>query len=316
MSKFYLGVDGGQSSTVALICNEQGRIVGHGRGGPCNHVSGPEGREKFFQAVGGCLHSAGLEACFDPRSSEFASACLGFSGGAEDKVGYTKELIKSARYHVTHDAEIALTGATGGEPGIITIAGTGSIAFGRNADGKLARAGGWGYIFGDEGGAFDIARQAVRAALYMEEGWGTETILLERLLQATKSATASQLLHQFYAEFDRVAIARLAPLVTAAAQEGDPSALQIVEYAAHHLANLAIGVYRMLFHRGQLPAVSFIGGVFESKFVLSGFKREIKSEMGVEAAAPMYPPAAGALLQALRMDGNFSRLSNLPDIKQ
>jgi N-acetylglucosamine kinase-like BadF-type ATPase len=316
MSKFYLGVDGGQSSTVALICNEQGRIVGHGRGGPCNHVSGPEGREKFFQAVGGCLHLAGLEACFDPRIQEFAAACLGFSGGAEDKVGYTKELIKSGRYHITHDAEIALTGATGGEPGIITIAGTGSIAFGRNADGKMARAGGWGYIFGDEGGAFDIARQAVRAALYMEEGWGTETILLERLLHATKSATASQLLHQFYAEFDRVAIARLAPLVTAAAQEGDPSALQILEYAAHDLANLAIGANRMLFHRGQLPAVSFIGGVFESSFVLTSFKREIRSDLGVEPVAPLYPPAAGALLQALRLDGNSSRLSNLPDIKQ
>ncbi len=75
-----------------------------------------------------------------PASTEhnvrFASACLGFSGGAEDKEAYARELIRSSKYKITHDAEIALSGATAGEPGIIIIAGTGSMAFGRNAAGQ------------------------------------------------------------------------------------------------------------------------------------------------------------------------------------
>src|SRR5947209_3167873 len=83
----------------------------------------------------------------------------------------------------------ALAGATRSGQGIITIAGTGSIAFGRNPAGRTARAGGWGYIFGDEGGGFDIARQATRAILRLEEGWGPPTALRETLLAATGSET-------------------------------------------------------------------------------------------------------------------------------
>ena len=92
-----------------------------------------------------------------------------------DKEAFVKELIASDKYKLTHDAEIALIGATAGQPGIIVIAGTGSIAFGRNAQMQTARAGGWGYIFGDEGGGFDIAKNALRRALQFEEGWGPAT---------------------------------------------------------------------------------------------------------------------------------------------
>ena len=82
------------------------------------------------------------------------------------------ELLSAVHLSVSHDALIAYVGACGGEPGVVVIAGTGSIAFGRGSDGREARAGGWGYVFGDEGGAFDIVRQALRAALRFEEGWG------------------------------------------------------------------------------------------------------------------------------------------------
>jgi N-acetylglucosamine kinase-like BadF-type ATPase len=316
MSKIYLGVDGGQSSTVALIADETGRVLGHGRGGPCNHVAAAEGREKFIRAVGGCLHMAGMEACFDPRSQEFSAVCLGFSGGAEDKIAYTKELIKSAQYIITHDAEIALTGATGGKPGVIVIAGTGSIAFARNRQGVTARAGGWGYIFGDEGGAFDIARQALRAALRMEEGWGPTTKLRELLLKETKAQTAKELLHDLYAKFDRTAIAKWAPMVSAAAELQDAPAIAILENAAEQLATLAFGVSQRLFSPDEKPALSFIGGVFESPLLLEKFRELIQRELVVEAVPPLYPPAAGALIQALQADGNESMLSNLPGIKQ
>src|SRR5581483_10624602 len=136
------------------------------------------------------------------------AACLGFSGGAHDKTALVHEAVRAGHYEVSDDAVIALAGATAGAPGIITIAGTGSICLGRNAAGTRARAGGWGYVFGDEGGAFDLTRQAVRAILRVEEGWGTRTALLPMLLAETGAQNANELMHRMYTEeFPRPRIA-------------------------------------------------------------------------------------------------------------
>ncbi len=223
MSQYFLGVDGGQSSTTALIADRNGQVLGLGRAGPCNHAGASEARQKFISALTECLTAACLSAGLDapPR---FASACLGFSGGPADKEAIVSEILASDQIIVTHDALIALAGATAGTPGIIVIAGTGSIAFGRNAAGLTARAGGWGYVFGDEGSGFDIVRQALRAALRLEEGWGRATSLRAVLLGASGARDANDLLHRFYTpEFPRPRIAAMAKLVDQAAGEGDPA---------------------------------------------------------------------------------------------
>jgi N-acetylglucosamine kinase-like BadF-type ATPase len=310
---FYLGIDGGQSSTTALIADENGRLLGQGRGGPCNHVAAGEGRAKFFAAIGACLEQACGQAGLDFFSIEFAAACLGFSGGAEDKAVYARELIRSRLYKITDDAEIALTGATVGEPGIILIAGTGSIAYGRNVQNKTARAGGWGYIFGDEGGAFDLARQALRAALRQEEGWGPPTALHALLLEKTGAKTANDLLHRFYASFDRARIAALAPLVSQAAEQQDQLANDILKNAATRLTWFVEGVYQSIFRHGDGIAIAHIGGVFQSRPLRQYFVQNIKSALGCVAGPPRLNPAAGALLQALRIDENLSELSGLPE---
>ena len=152
----------------------------------------------------------------------FAAACLGLSGGPHDKEALVREMIAAEHYRITNDAVIALLGATAGEPGVIAIAGTGSIAYGRNAEGRTARAGGWGYVFGDEGGAFDLVRQAVRASLRKEEGWGHATALREALLEATGASDMNDLLHRFYTPaYPRARIASYAVLVDEAARNGD-----------------------------------------------------------------------------------------------
>lgn len=313
----YLGIDGGQSSTKALIANEHGRIIGHGTGGPCNHVSGPERREKFFAAVKSSVHEACERAGLDASSIEFAAACLGFSGGPEDKQVYVREAIRSAKYKVTHDAEIALSGATEGEPGIIVIAGTGSMAFGRNARGKSARAGGWGYIFGDEGGAFDIVRQALRAALKYEEGWGPETVLRPRLLTATGAPSANELMHRFYTdEFPRERVATLAPLVEDAAIGGDRAAKMIIRMAAAQLASLARGVHESLFQKAESVPVCYIGGVFRSDPLRVNFSVDLHRAIGCLPAPPRHSPAAGAVLEALCLDGNKYKLSDVPESEE
>ena len=167
----------------------------------------------------------------------FEAACLGLSGGPDDKEALARETIRAERYLITHDAHIALAGATGGEPGIIVIAGTGSMVFGRNAAGVTARAGGWGYMFGDEGGAFDLVRQALRAILRNEEGWGPPTALREALLEATGARDGNQLLHRLYTdEYPRDRVAGWAKLIDQAARAGDAVAGDILGSAAQALA--------------------------------------------------------------------------------
>lgn len=306
MTRFYLGVDGGQSSTTALIADESGRILGEGHGGPCNHVSGEEAKPKFYSALGPALRKAGIQAGFDPRSQVFASACFGFSGGAQDKEIYARELARSAKYKFTHDAEIALSGGTAGQSGIIIIAGTGSMAFGRNAAGQTARAGGWGYIFGDEGGAFDLTRRALRAALQYEEGWGPPTCLRAMLLEASSEPDADTLLHRFYNGLSRQYAASLAPLVTQAAEQGDERARSIVDAATGKLLWFIEGVYRNLFSAGESVPVAHMGGVFQSAIVREMLVRKVRECIGCPARPPLFSPAMGAVLEALRLDGNES----------
>jgi N-acetylglucosamine kinase-like BadF-type ATPase len=312
MTRLYLGIDGGQSSTKALLADETGKVIGRGHGGPCNHAGSAEGRGKFLSAIGDCLRGAYHEAGLDPDAVRFASVCLGLSGGSEDKEAYTKELIRSDRYKLTHDAEIALLGGTGGEPGIIVIAGTGSIAFGRNARMQTARAGGWGYIFGDEGGGFAIAKNALRRVFQQEEGWGSPTLLHQALLEISSTPNAHALLHQLYNQFDRKQIATYAKLVAVAAGQGDEVAMDVLMSAAEDLGRYVAAVYQQLFVIPEVVPIVYVGGVFQSDFLLAKFKQNINARIGCPVTAPILNPVAGALLEALRQDGNQSPLAGLP----
>jgi N-acetylglucosamine kinase-like BadF-type ATPase len=286
--RLFLGVDGGQSDTTALIGDEAGRVLGKGQGGPCNHVGAAEGRAKLTGAVTECVAKACAQAQLDPAQVLFEAACFGMSGGPEDKEALLSEILRAGKLVLTHDGTIALAGATGGEPGIATIAGTGSIVFGRAADGRTARAGGWGYLFGDEGGAIDIARQALRAALRFEEGWGPSTFLRAALLQSTGAASANDVLHLFYTSaYPRPAIAALARLVDEA-------------------------VRRQLWRPGERALVAYIGGVFRSELLLERFRLLVELEEGNHCQPPLYGPEAGALLEAYRAAGLHPKL-RLPE---
>jgi len=315
--RYFLGVDGGQTSTTALIGDENGRVLGFGRDGPCNHVSGPEKRAQFIRIVGGCVRQAALAAGLPEGHRDFFAACLGFSGGPQDKRPLTEELFSIQRLEVTTDALIALSGATAGRPGIIVIAGTGSIAFGRNLEGRAARAGGWGYVFGDEGAGFDLARQALRAVLRAEEGWGPPTALRERFLWAGGASSANELLHLFYTvDFPRPRIASFSKLVDEAAREGDVVARDLLFQAAQQLAMLAAAVRDQLFAEGEAVAVAHIGGVWRSELLRERFRSLVELHPGNVVGPPVFGPAAGALLEAYRLGGLAVTLSNLPETEK
>lgn len=300
----YLGVDGGQTSTTALISREDGKVLGRGVGGPCNHVGKAEGRARFENAMRQCLDAAAAAAGLDPRSLEFDVVCMGFSGGPEDKERYLREIVRARQYVLTTDAWIALTGATGGAPGLMVIAGTGSIALGRNGSGRTQRVGGWGYIYGDEGSGFDITRQALRAALREEEGWGPATALRKAFLAATGAPDINTLLHWFYTDaWPRARVASLSRLVDETARNGDSTALEILHNAAQQLASMAGVVRESLFQPGEESLTSYVGGVFSNDIVRERYRLLVELEDGNRFAAPRYGPAEGALLEALRAAG-------------
>jgi N-acetylglucosamine kinase-like BadF-type ATPase len=300
LKEYFLGVDGGQSSTLALIGDGEGRVLGRGVSGPCNHV------DALATSINEACETAGLE-----NSPEFTSACLGFSGGPHDKEVSTREIVRALNFTIVDDAFIALTGALAGEPGAITIAGTGSIAYARNRAGKIARAGGWGYLFGDDGGAFDITRHALRGALRFEEGWGPPTALHGMFLAACNAKSANELMHRFYtAEFSRPAIAGLAGLVDEAANAGDQEAARILRQAAEALATLANAVCLQLFGKEDRP-VAYVGGVFQSRLLLERFTEAAENRV----VKPRFGPAAGALIEAYRAAGRSVSLVDVPPEK-
>jgi N-acetylglucosamine kinase-like BadF-type ATPase len=303
--RFFLGIDGGQSSTTALIGDETGRILGRGEGGPCNHATAEEGRGRLVRAIEESVGTARVEAGLD-SAVRFAAACCGMSGGPEDKRAILEALLPTDKLIVTTDAAIALAGATPSGRGIIVIAGTGSMAFARNQAGETARAGGWGYLFGDEGSAFDIARQALRAALRMEEGWGPGTVLREKLLKAGGAKDANELMHRFYApEWPRDRIAAFAPLVDAAAEAGDPVAAEILGYAALQLATLVSAVRPLVCAaEAVVTEVAFTGGIFRSRPLRERFRELVELEPCTGCLAAMHSPAEGALLEAMRATGS------------
>jgi N-acetylglucosamine kinase-like BadF-type ATPase len=313
----YVGVDGGQSSTKALIADETGRVLGTGTGGPCNHVGASEGREKLERAVSESVALACEQAGLNFRSVQFQAACFGMSGGPADKQEILSQVLPAKKLVVTDDAVIALSGATGGEPGVVTIAGTGSIAFGRNAEGSTARAGGWGYLFGDEGGGFDIARQALRAVLRYEEGWGPSTALGRTLLEVTGDVNANDLMHRFYTqEWPRPRVASVANLVDRAAVEGDAVARDILSNAAQQLAMLSVSVRQRLFRPGEPAIMCFSGGVFRSRMLFERYRQLVELEEGSRCEPPRYDAATGALLEAYRAGGLRPKIFNLPESKE
>ncbi|MCJ8014126.1 N-acetylglucosamine kinase [Paenibacillus sp. KQZ6P-2] len=177
-----------------------------------------------------------------------------------------------ARTHVTadrivveNDGVAALIGATGGAPGILIIAGTGSIVYGINNKGESARAGGWGHRVGDEGSGYWIAKQAINAVLRGFDRREGRTVLTDKLLHHLGLRTEEELFNWVYsAEYSVDKAAELSKLVSEAEQEGDETARLILEMAADELF---LGVLSVMERLGMITAAFTVvlqGGVLQN----------------------------------------------------
>ena len=285
-----------------MIGDDSGRILGEGIGGQSNQVGGAEGRVRLIRAVTDALAGACAEAGQSPTNIEFEAACLGFTGGGEGKEPILREIVRCRRLLVTDDVTIALAGAHEARPGIVTVAGTGSVALGRNAEGHFARAGGWGYAFGDEGGAWGIVREALRAALRFHEGWGPPTLIYDLFLCETGDSDIHVLRRRFYTEeYPRPRVAAFAKIVDEAAERADRVAAEILQRAVDSLLTITVVVRRRLFAATDPVGVAYVGGVFQSRTVLREFRSRLESDPNTRVVEPRYGPARGALFEALRL---------------
>lgn len=302
--ELYLGIDGGQSHTAAVIADADGRVRGRGRGGASNHAERPGGRERLRAAietsVGAALHQAGALAL---DQTEFAAAHCAMTGSADFKEEIISGVLRARSLIVGHDSPAALAGALGGADGVVVIAGTGSVAYGERADGESLRVGGWGYLFGDEGAGFWIAAEAVRAAMRLVDRLGAETALHNSALDHFGVRTIERLEQAVYSEaITRDQLAKFSVVVHDAAKTGDAVARDIIERGATSLARLAARCIEGLrFEAEDDPPVAPVGGVFRGELMREAFERELmKLSPAARVVDPLFDPAIGALLLAYR----------------
>jgi N-acetylglucosamine kinase-like BadF-type ATPase len=306
---YFLGVDGGASSTTCAIATADGAVLGIGHSGPSNHILAPGGRERARAAVrtglDHALAATGLAAV------EFRAAQFGMTGITRDSeqarvfAEVVADALTSAIVRIDNDAVIARAGALGGRPGVIVIAGTGSVAFGEDPSGRQARAGGWGYIFGDEGSGFALGCAAVRAALHAHDGTGAPTVLGERITE-TAGMPLIEIPMAFYeGRIDRSKIASLARVASRAAEERDEVAVRIIREGAGGLARLVAAVIAKLRWPDGPVAVGPVGGVFEAGRTILGPLGEALATVSPSAilVPPKFAPAVGGVLLAMRAAG-------------
>jgi N-acetylglucosamine kinase-like BadF-type ATPase len=303
-SNFVLAVDGGQSSTLALLASRDGTIISHGRGGPSNHYNEPGGHQRLESALRDSTAEALQSAGLNPET--VSHICLGMSGVHPQALVIAQALFPAAQIQLLHDAVTALAGASIAQPGVIVIAGTGAVAYGRLASGEDARSGGWGYVIGDEGSGYWIGVEAIRAACKANDGRDQPTILEQKIPEYLQLADLRAVHRKLYAhELSRGEIASLSAVAASAAQAGDPAAILLFNRAGEELAQAALAVIGRL---GQLEVgqnVYHTGGVFGAGALLLGsFTAAITARSpnsAVRAAA--FSPSVGALLLALKAAG-------------
>lgn len=302
---YFLGIDGGQSHTTALIADGRGQIVGRGQAGPSNHTREQGGRERLIRAVSGSVTAALQQVRLAKKKSlrdfKFASAHLALTGEPEDKIEIVNELLSAEKLVVDHDAPGALAGALAGDEGVIVMAGTGSVACGQTRDGGFVRVGGHGFMFGDQGSAFAIARESVVSALRAQDRGEPET-LKTALLSHFKRKTLKSIVKDFYAGLlSRDQLASFAARAGQMADADDPVALKIISLAACELAELAVTTALRLDFSERPIRVSYGGGVFSNRLLLSRFAAELSIWLSnTQIVKPRFAPDVGALLIAYR----------------
>jgi N-acetylglucosamine kinase-like BadF-type ATPase len=292
----FVGIDGGGTKTACAVGDEM-RVIAIAEAGGSNLIRSGEAhaRVSLLDAIDKACAEAGI------TPAGVCGACIGAAGAGRSEVKGAIARIAAKRFrcqvHVVGDTEIAMQAAFAAGPGVIVIAGTGSIAFGRDAEGNTTRAGGWGFAISDEGSGHWVGRVAVRRALAACDE-GQDPTLLKALMKDLPATSLEEFIRACNLASD---FSRLFPAVLAAADTDDGIARGVLTQAGAELAHLAKTVLKRLFPpQADSVPLAMVGGVFrQSALVRQVFYNEVRSAFpGVVINPTVIEPVLGALALA------------------
>jgi N-acetylmuramic acid 6-phosphate etherase len=304
---YFLGVDGGGTKTAAVLLSGDNREIARAVRGPSNYhsVGLPVAEAALREAIHQVLASAGLTAT-DVTAIGLGMAGVGRPGDQRVVQDMLSHIARFRRVVITHDAEVALIGGVGHRHGAVLIAGTGATAYGVNTHGAAWRADGWGYLVGDEGSAYWIGVEGLRAAARAHDGRGPATALEDLLVSHLGLSDADALVTLIYADASGSKgqvvprLANLAPLVSHAARGGDTVAQAILQEAGRRLSNTLNAVVRGLNMTNEAFEAVLMGGVLRARDLVWKTVTVALKEIAPRARViePRHDAAVGAALLA------------------
>ncbi len=294
----FIGVDGGGTRTRAVVLDgsgaELGRAEGEGR------VVTSDAPQRAVEVVISTIRSAADRAGVALPAAALWAGLAGAGQAARARTRVLASLLDAGLAGVVHvgtDAEAAFHDAFGAGPGILLIAGTGSIAWGRGDSGRSVRAGGWGRHLGDEGSGYRIGLAALREVVQAEDGRRPPTGLRAAALERCGVPSPGGLV-AWIEEASKAEVAALAPMVAEAAAQGEPAARAIVEQAVSDLEAHALAILERIGPTRERPALALWGGLLAEGGPLREPVRAALAERGLRALETELDPSRGAALLA------------------
>ncbi|MFS0556637.1 N-acetylglucosamine kinase [Brevibacillus sp. 179-C9.3 HS] len=296
--KWFIGIDGGGTKTKAAICNEAGQVQAIVVGESSNPLSRrwEDVEETLRQLISAVRVKAGA------TEEEVAGLFIGLGGADRPQI---KDRIQHAfadpwgeRLFIDNDVVAALYAGTWGQPGVVLLAGTGSIACAFSKEGARHRVGGWGYLVGDEGSGFDLGKKAAIAVLREYDGRGEPTVLTRLFLEHYGVGRPDELISLIYGGSNpRMELAKTSQLVEQAATLGDQVANGLIAQAVEDLLELADACLKKI--QEPLPVV-LAGGLLTASTRL---REQLVARASFATVIPSVSPVIGALVVAITQLG-------------
>lgn len=297
---YLLGIDGGGTRTTACLADDRLSILARTQAGPSNPIK--VGVARAQRELARACHQALREA--HARPAELDAVCAGLAGGSSTisrrMLRWLRKEFPARAHTLTTDAAITLAAALGEQEGAVVIAGTGSIAYGRDRHGRILRVGGWGSLFDDAGSGYDIGRKAIASALRAYDGRAKATRLADSLCRELQLGEITEVIDK---PLTALQIAALFPVVQQQALAADAVARGLCRGAADDLAELALTMLKQLGRQGQAVRVICSGGIFKSSpFIRRAFVRRVhQSVPRARISLLRREPVMGALLLASKL---------------
>lgn len=308
--EYVIGIDGGGTKSRLVAAGRQMEVLYETGGGGASLTALPaaEVKENLAELLGRFFAQSGK------KPGDCAALCIGASGAGrrrpqERLAEMLGDVLPGVPVRVVTDAQGALTGGIGSGVGLLLLAGTGSICYGKNQRQETWRTGGWGHIMGDEGSGYDMARKVLQAVARQADGRGKPTLLTGLVLDELKLSTVDQLVEELYCEKkEKSAVAGLAFLCDIAYNKGDRTALRIMREVAASLAELAVVTAGKLWAPQEPVCCVCAGGLLEkSPYLKEHVREELENKRpNITVISPAHSAAWGCAALAWGLGRKFS----------